>query len=270
MDEELQILQSIGAQKIYEATHIPIKYVQSMLHGSFEGFSKVQLLGFISILEREYQQDLSELTRSGLNYFNEKKKQSVDKGLFMVPKQQKRNKNLYFLIIIIIIFVVAFFLKMTLFSDKVLETAIDDTLIENATKNIEPLPIAIVEEKNVTLESNITVDDINETVEEKIVEVLKPKAIEKSFKIVSKSKVWLGYIDVKTNKHYEKVMKGEKTLDPSKTWLLLFGHSYINMYVNGEIQKFSSRSKVRFLYQNNKLTSVTVAEFKKLNKGRKW
>ena len=102
MDEELQILQSIGAQKIYETTHIPIKYVQSMLHGSFEGFSKVQFLGFISILEREYQQDLSELTRSGLNYFNEKKKQSVDKGLFVVPKKQKGNKNLYFLIIIIV------------------------------------------------------------------------------------------------------------------------------------------------------------------------
>jgi len=269
MDEELQILQSIGAQKIYEATHIPIKYVQSMLHGSFEGFSKVQFIGFISILEREYQQDLSELTRSGLRYFDEKKKQSVNEGLFVVAQKKRGNKSLY-LLIIIAIFVVALLLKFTLFSDKVLEAPIDDTLIENVTKNIEPLPVAIIEENNTTLETNTSVDDFNETIEETIVEIVKPKAIEKSFKIVSKSKVWFGYIDVRTNKHYQRVMRGEKTLDPSKTWLLLFGHGYVNMYVNGELQKFSSRSKVRFLYKNNKLTPVTIREFKKLNKGRKW
>jgi len=266
MDEELQILQSIGAQKIYEATHIPIKYVQSMLHGSFEGFSKVQFIGFISILEREYQQDLSELTRSGLKYFDEKKKQSVNEGLFVVAEKRKGNKNLY-LLIVIAIFVVALLVKMIFFNDKVSETPIDDSLIENVTKNIEPLAI---EEENTTLETNASVDDVNATIEEEVVKVDKPKAIEKSFKITSKSKVWFGYIDVKTNKHYQRIMKGEKSLDPSKTWLLLFGHGYINMYVDGELQKFSSRSKVRFLYKNNRLTAITVNEFKKLNKGRKW
>jgi len=269
MDEELQILQGIGAQKIYETTHIPIKYVQSILHGSFEGFSKVQFIGFISILEREYQQDLSELSRSGIRYFNEKKKQNINEGLFVVAEKQKGNKNLY-LLIVIAIFLVVFLLKITLFSDKVSETYIDDTLIENVSKNIEPLASVVLEEKNVTLETNTSIDEVNTTVEEEIVELVEPKAIEKSFKIVSKSKVWFGYIDVKTNKHFQKIMRGEKTLDPSKTWLLLFGHGHINMYVNGELQKFSSRNKIRFIYKNNRLTPVTLREFKKLNKGRKW
>jgi len=267
MDEELQILQGIGAQKIYEATHIPIKYVQSILHGSFEGFSKVQFIGFISILEREYQQDLSKITRLGLAYFNEKKEQSSEEGLFVVPQKKKRNKFLY-LLIIVVIFVIVLFLKFTTFNDTLAETSIDDTLIETVKKNIEPIAIEV--DQNITLETNAFIDEVNVTTEEKVVEIVKPQAIERSFKIVSKSKVWFGYIDVRTNKHYQRVMRGEKNLDPSKTWLLLFGHGYINMYVNGELQKFSSRSKVRFLYKNNRLTPVTIREFKKLNKGRKW
>jgi len=266
MKEELQILQSIGAQKIYETTHIPIKYVQSMLHGSFEGFSKVQFIGFISILEREYQQDLSELTRSGLAYFDEKKEQNSNNGLFVIPQKKKRNTSLY-LVIVSIIFIIVLLLKFTVYSDNTTETPVDDTLIESVKKNIEP--VVIKAEENVLLENN-TSSDINETVAEEIVPLAEPEAIEKSFKISSKSKVWFGYIDVKTNKHYQRTIKGEKDLDPSKTWLLLFGHGYINMYINGELQKFSSREKVRFLYKDNKLSAITIREFKKLNKGRKW
>ena len=260
MNEELEKLQSIGAQKIYETTHIPVKYVQSMLHGSFEGFSKVQFIGFISILEREYQQDLSELKKFGLIYFDEQKEESVNDGLFIVPKKQKSKKNLY-LLLLAIIFGIVLLLQFFVFNDTTLEAPVDKIFVETTTKNIEPL--VVKDETNSTLEDNTS------SVEE-IVEVVKPKAIEKSFKIVSKSKVWYGYIDVKTNKHYQGTMKGEKDLDPSKAWLLLFGHGYINMYVNGEIQKFSSRDKVRFLYKNNILTAVSIREFKKLNKGRKW
>ena len=267
MNEELERLQSIGAQKIYEATHIPIKHVQSILHSSFEGFSKVQFLGFISILEREYQLDLIELKKAGLMYFDEKKEQSVNEGLFVVPKKKKRSNTLYLLVVIAIFFLVLL-LKFTLFNDTLAQTPIDDTRIENITKNIEPL-ISRVDENTSNLDNNISTD-VNATSVEEIVEVVEPKAIEESFKIVSKSKVWFGYIDVKTNKHYQRTMKGETDLDPSKTWLLLFGHGYINMYVNGKIQKFPSHQKVRFLYKNNKLSAVTLREFKKLNKGRKW
>jgi len=268
MSEELQVLQNIGAQKIYEATHIPIKHVQSMLHDSFEGFSKVQFLGFISILEREYQLDLSELKNLGLIYFSEKKEKSINKGLFVVSKKKKRD-NFVYLMLITVIFIIAIILKFAVYSETMDEkTAVNNTIIESVKEKIKPLAI-INNDNNLTQDVNETVVlDINTTLFEE--ETVEPEAVEKSFQITSKSKVWFGYIDVKTNKHYQGTMKGTKDLDPSKTWLLLFGHGYVNMYINGEIQKFSSREKVRFLYKNNKLTAISVRKFKKLNKGRKW
>lgn len=270
MSEELEKLQNLGAQKIYETTHIPIKYVQSMLHDSFEGFSKVQFIGFISILEREYQEDLSELKASGLAYFDEQKEDKADEGLFVVPKRTKRNNTLY-LMIILVIFLIVLALKFTVFTDIANETSVvDNTRIESAKENIQP-SLVESDENNLTQDNNLTLlGDVNATLIEEEEVVVEPEAIEETFKIVSNSKVWFGYIDVKTNKHYDRTFKGEKDLDPSKTWLLLFGHGYINMFVNGEIQKFSSRDKVRFLYKDNKLSSITVKEFKKLNKGRKW
>lgn len=267
MSEQLDKLQSLGAQKIYETTHIPIKYVQSMLHGSFEGFSKVQFIGFISILEREYQEDLSELKVSGLAYFDEKTEE-VDEGIFVVSQKKNRNKFMY-LVTIVLIFLIVLVLKFFVFSDTANETpVVDNTLIQSAKENIQP-SVVLSDENNLTQDTNTTlINDVNVTVAEP--EVVEPEIVEETFKIVSNSKVWFGYIDVKTNKHYTKTFKGEKDLDPSKTWLLLFGHGYVNMFVNGEVQKFSSREKVRFLYKDNKLSAITIREFKKLNKGRKW
>ena len=91
MSEALERLQKLGAQKIYEDTHIPIKHVQAILHESFEGFSKVQFLGFISILEKEYSLELQELHEKGAEYFVEKNISTEGDSLFI--SQQKRVKK---------------------------------------------------------------------------------------------------------------------------------------------------------------------------------
>jgi hypothetical protein len=46
MNSDLNKLKEIGAQKIYEQTHVSKEHVQSILHSSFEGLSKVQFFRF--------------------------------------------------------------------------------------------------------------------------------------------------------------------------------------------------------------------------------
>ena len=186
MNEELEKLQSVGAQKIYETTHIPITHIQSILHGSFEGFSKVQFVGFISILEREYQQDLSILKKAGLSYFAEKKKESINKGLFVVPEKKKQNTTLY-LLLSLTIFIGILILKFGIFVDTTTDVDIvDDTFIESVKQNIKPLTV-ISDDNSSTNESNESnVTDINTTII--IEEIAEPEEIVKSFKITSKSK----------------------------------------------------------------------------------
>ncbi|MDQ7066723.1 MAG: hypothetical protein Q9M40_01265 [Sulfurimonas sp.] len=100
MSEELEKLKSLGAQKIYEDTHIPVLHVQAILYSSFDSLQRVQFLGFISILEREYHVDLSSLKASGTAYFDDLDAQNLDESLVVIPNKKKQKSNIYLVIFI--------------------------------------------------------------------------------------------------------------------------------------------------------------------------
>lgn len=52
VNEGFEKLGTIGAQKINEKTHISKYHVQALLHNNFDDMTKIQFLGFVSILER--------------------------------------------------------------------------------------------------------------------------------------------------------------------------------------------------------------------------
>jgi len=260
MNENLEKLREIGAQKIYEDTHIPIEHVQAIIHESFDGFSKVQFVGFISIFEREYGEDLSEIKRLGLQYFEEQNSTSKNEAVFVSPKK-KRNFTPYYIVLAVIIFVLAAYFNMDKSSKMEVPHKIDNSVIENAQKTMTPVDI------NISIDQNSTVVDENKTVEVTKIEI--PK-VEKTLKIVTKTKVWLGYINLKTNEHYNKVFTGEFSLNPNHDWLLVFGHSFIDIVLNEEIVKLNSKGNVRFLYKDGEIKTISKKEFKKLNRGRSW
>ncbi|MDF1877035.1 hypothetical protein JHD47_04335 [Sulfurimonas sp. SAG-AH-194-L11] len=268
MSEELTKLKSLGPQKIYEDTHIPVQHVKAILEHNFDSLNRVQFLGFVSILEREYSLDLSILKASGIAYYDDKDAQKLDENIFIAP--QKTNKSsTFYAIVAIIIFIIVMTYKMGFSGEEEQqEQEVNNTLIQKVQKTIKPVVVeelVVVEEINSTSESNES-NEINEaqTIAEETPQVVK------SFKIVTKSKVWFGYIDVDTNKKRQKTFKGEIDLDPQKRWLLIFGHAYIDMYINGEQIKMNSRDKIRFLYEDGSVKAISTQEFRKLNRGRKW
>ncbi|MDQ7066722.1 MAG: hypothetical protein Q9M40_01260 [Sulfurimonas sp.] len=121
------------------------------------------------------------------------------------------------------------------------------------------------------VDSNTTVDlNATQAVVSQEVEIEEIKKVPESFKIRAKSKVWFGYIDVVTNKKSQKTFKGEIDLDPTKKWLLIFGHGYIDMFIDGKKVEINSRDNTHYLYENGSVKAITADEFKKLNRGSKW
>lgn len=259
MSEELEKLQELGAQKISEDTHIPIKHVQAILHSSFEGFSKVQFIGFISIIEREYSLDLKDIRESGEEFFIEKNISGTDSSLFVSENnQQKNSKVIFYALLVFVLFIIAIGLNYTSSSESPQSVhKVDNTIINSIKEDV------VIEKNTTNSENNITTaeSENNTTVEENL---------DKSFEIVAKSKVWFGYIDVQTHKHYQKTFTGSIDLDPDKEWLLLFGHGYINMFINSKARKFKTYNNLRFLYKDGELTAISKEEFKKLNRGHSW
>jgi len=271
MSEALDRIRSIGAQKIYEETHIPVEHVQAIIHESFDGFSKVQFLGFVSILEREYHEDLSDLRIAGVKHFGSEKTFVEDESVFVVPKRKKSVTLLYVFLAILVFAVVAYLnIDSTEQSAKVSE--VDNSLILDAQKTLEIVDAnaseILVVDTNASMQDANTTEELNAIVEQ-IEPIVQEKAI-KSLKLVTKTKLWLGYIDLKTNRHYNKIFTGEFELDAGNDWLLLFGHSYVDIVLNDELVNFDSQENVHFLYEDGEIKAISPREFKRLNKGRKW
>lgn len=303
MSEGFNKLKSIGAQKIHEATHIARMHVQGILHESFEGMSSVQLSGFISILEREYSVDLSDLRESGRKYFEKNapaiKKAKMDK-VFMSHKK-KRDFTMLYIILGMAIFV--FFAFYTIEPSESEVSKIDNSTINSAQNNISVAESNLSESNISIFENNISISDINSSIDESnastnlldesdknssadninstttnqeqaeslVEKKNKEMSVEdSSFKIKSKNNLWIGYIDLKTYEKHNKTFAGELILDAKKDWLLSLGHGYVTIEINGKVKKFDNAANMRFSYINSELKEIDFEEFKSLNRGNKW
>jgi len=276
MSSGIEKLQELGAQKIYEQTHVSKEHIQAILHNSFEDLNKVQIIGFISILEREYKVDLSETRKSANDYFEQLPvDEEHNKEIFVAVREKKSNNTTIYVVIIAIIIMIALYFSLK--DSIIIDQKIDNTLIENVKEKIvkdeivkkeENISKVIIPKEDLNI-TKIVVKEEKKEIKKVIVkkEVTKKEGI-KLFRILPKSKVWIGYIDISNNKHFQLVVKNSLKLDASKDWLLLFGHNQVQFELNGKKQTL--KDSIRFSYIDSKLKAITLKEFKKLNKGSKW
>ena len=274
MKEGFEKLQELGAQKIHEDTHIARAHVQAVIHESFEDLNRVQFLGFVSILEREYNLDLSELKNSGLLFFDEDTLSTPEKkGVFVLSKQEKKPTLIYVLLAIVLVGLVTFFVLNSTSSESaessVAPKAKENKIINKVKKDLETKNI--VELNTSDVKSSIV--DLNLTKSEELnVSKSLPLQATKALKpfIIKAKKVWIGYIDVKSRKKYQETFRGELALKRDKEWLLILGHAHVKFYVNGKAKTFNSSKNLYMHYKNGTIEKLTLKEFKKLNRGRKW
>lgn len=282
MEIGLNKLKDIGAQTIYETTHISKAHVQALIHESFESFSSVQFLGFISILEKEYHIDLSELKKKGLSEIEQNTPDTSSNTLFLEDTHKKSYKKIYItLILFLSIFTLYFYINGNKPAEKVLSN--EPTMQEMLDKEIKQEVKVKKSVKPTVVEQNTTKEKIEDVKEEKQIqkvvvtkeqnltkEIKNKKAIKHSLTITTKKKLWIGYIELPSYKKHQQTFKGSLDLDPSKEWLILTAHGYVDVNLDGKVQNFKTKHRLRFIYKNNKLTKLTFKEFKKLNRGKAW
>ena len=147
MSEHFDKLRSIGPQKIHENTHISRLHVEGILDEDFTKMTKIQLFGFISILEREYGLDLDPLKNLANKYFQDIKDEEgeEDVKVFLAPKR-KRNLTPIYLLVVVVIFISIMFISMSGSKSKEELAPIDNRVIESAKSTIEPVADTLVDE----------------------------------------------------------------------------------------------------------------------------
>jgi hypothetical protein len=266
----LDKLREIGAHKIFEQTHIARKFVEDILKGNFSTMNRVQFAGFISILEREYNVDLHELTEEYNAQFNSDNPDENEPFVVSIQEnsEEKKNTKMYITAALLLSGVVLAFYSFSRSSEDVKPSI--PVVVEVAKPEKEELNNTTIEEARSHL------DKLEEKVEETaetapaVVEVTVEPIHLGKFEIIPRSNLWIGIVDLDTFKRTQKLGSEPFELASDKEWLLVMGHGFVNFSVNGEEQSFKEEKKVWFAYENGVLTQLSRSEFKEKNRGKAW
>jgi len=99
-----EILEEHSLKSICEKTNISEENLEALFSGEFDVLKKVKTMGFISIIEREYNADLTSLKSQALEYYNT---HIDDNGIVLetapvVEKRRGRSKLFVFVVLLLL------------------------------------------------------------------------------------------------------------------------------------------------------------------------
>jgi hypothetical protein len=99
------ILEENSIKAISDKTRIPEENLEYLIGLDFAALTKVKTLGFISILEREYDADLSALREQALEYYGHSKVEHLFPiGQPVIDEHGSKSKGLIIFIVILLVF----------------------------------------------------------------------------------------------------------------------------------------------------------------------
>jgi len=104
------ILEENSVDGINKRTNISEENIEALIAGDFSKIKRIKTMGFISIIEREYNTDLSKLKEEAINYYenHREENESITLGLPIVEEKKGMAKWLKLIIFFMIIYAIWF------------------------------------------------------------------------------------------------------------------------------------------------------------------
>ncbi len=281
MSEDFDKLKKIGAQKIYEKTHIAVANIEYIFNKSFDKIPKVQFRGFISILEREYKLDLQDILAE-YEQHRAKDEEIVEYIKIDTKGYGKFDKKM--ILSALLVTLVLGYLIISSLTHSGSETAeTNNTEIETAKANLDKNASMVdanetnSSEVNSTVETNTTDTNISVAPQKVATVVQATPTVPQTatgkatkFEIIPSKTLWLDYIDQESSREAQATINKSFDLNASKNYLIETGHAFMKIDLGSEIKEFSQSGKKYFKFENGELTELTRQGFKDLNKGKAW
>ncbi|EAJ3623772.1 hypothetical protein C3G50_07655 [Campylobacter coli] len=147
------------------------------------------------------------------------------------------------------------------------QETVQDLDLNNTKKEVKQ--ISTIENNTSVKEENLSKDDSLAKINQENTQILKPLNKEAHFK--ASGKIWVGLIDLSNYRKTSLVKENDFNLSLEVNRLVLTGAAALSVFdESGKEQKFPAGNSKRFLIKDGKITSISVAEFMKLNKGKEW
>lgn len=147
------------------------------------------------------------------------------------------------------------------------QETVQDLDLNNTKKEVKQ--ISTIENNTSIKEENLSKNDSLAKINQENTQILKPLNKEAHFK--ASGKIWVGLIDLSNYKKTSLVKENDFNLSLEVNRLVLTGAAALSVFdESGKEQKFPAGNSKRFLIKDGKITSISIAEFMKLNKGKEW
>jgi len=287
----IETLKRIGVPDLSMRTHISPDNMHKLLEGEFDAFSAIQFNGFVTIIEREFDVDLTEWRQqfAASGPAPQEPLAASDEDPFANAAKSKRRQRLTVAALVAALLVVIVVTYIVLGTGgktekfEVNNTAIDQARATMAAMNTTAAPStrdeadAIQEahqaEAGVQLaaEPNATVAEANGTDAAVAAAVpVENSAFEDVILRPTSTSIWVGVIDAKTHKRSVYTTEEPVRLDGTKAWLIVTGHGYFSLDCGGKEQKFEQSERVLLAYEGGVCSQLDETEFRARNKGRVW
>jgi len=262
-------LQSLGANVIHEQTHIARSKLELVLNKVFSDLTRVQFMGFISILEREYSIDLSGI-RQEYDEFMQTHPDVVIQKKSVILQAQSRSRQKWVLggvVAITLLIAIGSMIQGRLSiapSEEVMQLSSANVEVVDENMGIAPLEINTTVVTPI-MEANVTAVKQDSNASTKSVET-----IDNAISIKPTVKVWMGTLDLTTGAKSQKTTMDPIVLDKSKNTLYMFGHGRLEIVTPEGMKILKDRNTVWFTYENGHLKQINETEFVAKNNGATW
>jgi hypothetical protein len=279
------IIEKFGLDAVSKKTRISKKNLEKLLRREFSTFSKPKALGFISILEREYKEDFSDLRNDIVEWF---KSENSQEDQITFPPPEKPNRTWITIVPLILVVAFGFYLYKNEFSNSqmVNDNSISMKSVEKiykeedsqkskesqnnktelsvedngSLKKIDKEPAKNIVDKNISADNSL---DKNSSI--------KPYVPVEDIVVVPDKRMWIGVIDLENRKRKSKIVEEAFNIENGSEKLIVTGHGFFDISdAEGNNFVFRDPNKHYFLLKDGMVEEISSKEFKGLNGGKVW
>ncbi|GAB6074530.1 hypothetical protein [Nautilia lithotrophica] len=236
---------------------ISLRYIKNK---EFEKIQRVKFLGFIRIIEKEFNVDLSELIEEYNQATNHTITSSSNINETKLQEPKKHNTLMLSILAVVLFSLGAYLLynKYNSLKSSNINELNKTTFIptdENTTSQ-QPLQEQDNNSKQINIEKNTSFSNVSNIKSQPIAKEQTnntPKTtIPKNIEIYPNEKVWFKAINLDNNKTLEYLTSNPKTLI-GPNWYVKFGHGNITINYGNQTITPDTKKIVRILFQNGKI-----------------
>ena len=273
------LLEESSVEGISKKTNVPVDILKKLVEHDFSTLKKAQALGFLSILERDYNLDLGDLKRECKEFFGERQEEDLSIPIYQVkPKGKKRWWFLGVLLLLLIgvlsMMVYDYIMlngkkqnQIFLTQEMVLKDAnvsknIPEDMVANGTiskdelKEIEDEDL-VFDEEDQTGASN-AVDDNSSTIGT-------PPII-----VTPKYKLWFGVYDMMEGTSSHQIIKEAYEFDATHDLLIATSKAFFSIEIDKKSKSYEDSKEHYFMIKEGKFGEIERAQFIELGGPKKW